>query len=135
MSAYLDEGLEEDEVADGDNQLINSLINDQAVNFEDLVFERDIPQVDQIELFCNYYTRHLEKAKFKDIRRYIEFQIFEMACVCAWESVSSSGQPFKNDVKWGVLVTHFDNILNNYPLIKGMVAGFHNKVFTSAKDS
>jgi hypothetical protein len=116
MSAYLDEGLEEDEVADGDNQLINSLINDQAVNFEDLVFERDIPQVDQIELFCNYYTRHLEKAKFKDIRRFMEFQIFEMACVCAWESVSSSGQPFKNDVKWGVLVTHFDNILNNYPL-------------------
>jgi len=90
MSADLDEGLDEDGVADGDNQLINSLINDQAVNFEDLVFERDIPQVDQIELFCNYFTRHLEKAKFKDIRRFIEFQIFEMACVCAWESVSSS---------------------------------------------
>jgi len=59
MSADLDEGLDEDGVADGDNQLINSLINDQAVNFEDLVFERDIPQADQIELFCNYYTRHL----------------------------------------------------------------------------
>ena len=59
MSADLDEGLDEDGLADGDNQLINSLINDQAVNFEDLVFERDIPQVDQIELFCNYYTRHL----------------------------------------------------------------------------
>ena len=31
--------------------------------------------------------------------------------MCAWESVSSSGQSFKNDVKWGVLVTHFDNIM------------------------
>ena len=56
------------------------------------------------------------KAKFKDIRKACELQIFELICVCAWESVSKSGQSFKNGVKWGALVTHFDNILVNYPL-------------------
>jgi hypothetical protein len=57
-----------------------------------------------------------DKAKFKDIRKACELQILELICVCAWESVSKSGQSFKNGVKWDALVTHFDNILVNYPL-------------------
>ena len=74
--------------------------------------------VDQIEVFCKYYAKHVAKAKFADIRRACEFQIFVLICVCAWEkSVSKSGQYFQNDVKWGaLLVIHSDNIIANYPL-------------------
>jgi hypothetical protein len=81
-----------------------------------LVLEKDVADVDQIEVFCNYYAKHKDNAKFKEIRIACELQIFKLICVCAWESVSKSGQSFKNDIKWGALVTHFDNILANYPL-------------------
>ena len=71
----------------------------------------------KIEAFCIYYLKHAAKAKFKNIRKACELQFFELCCcVCAWESVYISGQSFKNDVKWGALVNHFDNILANYPL-------------------
>ncbi len=51
--------------------------------------------MDQIEVFCKYYAKHVAKAKFADIRRACEFQIFVLICVCAWEkSVSKSGQYF-----------------------------------------
>jgi len=113
MSTQIEEGNEEGG-KDPDDNLIDSIIDD--VHFDDLVLEKDVADVDQIEVFCNYYSKHIEKAKFKDVRKFCEFQIFELVCVCAWESVSTSGQSFKNDVKWGALVTHFDNILANYPL-------------------
>ena len=66
--------------------------------FDDLVLEKDVVEddVDQIEVFCKYYAKHVgNKAKFTDIRRACEFQIFVLICVCAWEkSVSKSGQYF-----------------------------------------
>ena len=113
MSTQIEEGIEEG-VKDPDDNLIDSLIDD--VHFDDLVLEKNVADVDQIEVFCTYYLKHVDKAKFKDIRKSCEFQIFEMICVCAWESVSTSGQSFKNDIKWGALVIHYDNIIANYPL-------------------
>jgi hypothetical protein len=114
MSTQVEEGNEEGVLDPDYDSLIDSLIDD--VHFDDLVLEKNVADVDQIEVFCNYYTKHIEKAKFQDIRKFCEFQIFELVCVCAWESVSKSGQSVKNDIKWGALVTHFDNILANYPL-------------------
>ena len=113
MSTEVEEGIKE-RVDGVDNALIDSLID--AVHFDDLVLEKGVADVDQIEVFCAYYAKHADKVKFKDIRELCELQIFELICVCAWESVSKSGHLFKNDVKWGALVTHFDNILANYPL-------------------
>jgi hypothetical protein len=113
MSTQIEEGNEEG-VKDPDDNLIDSLIDD--VHFDDLVLEKNVADVDQIEVFCTYYLKHVDKAEFKDIRKYCEFQIFDMICVCAWESVSSSDQSFKNDIKWGALVIHNDNIVANYPL-------------------
>ena len=112
MSAQIEKEIEEGVEGVGD-ALIDSLID--AVHFDDLVLEKDVADVDQIEVFCTYYAKHADKAKFKDIRKVCELQIFELICVCAWESFSKYGQSFKNDVKWGALVTHFDNILANYP--------------------
>ena len=113
MSTQVEEGNEE-RVVDPDDNLIDSLIDD--VHFDDLVLEKNVEDVDQIEIFCKYYAKHVDKAKYKNIRKFCEFQIFELICVCAWESVSKSGQSFKNDIKGGALVTNFDNILANYPL-------------------
>ena len=81
-----------------------------------MVLEKEVADVDQIEVFCNYYAKHKDNANYKEIRIVCELQIFKLICVCAWESVSKSGQSFKNDIKWDALVTHFDNILANYPL-------------------
>ena len=113
MSTQAEDVIEEG-VEGVDDALIDSLID--AVHFDDLVLKKDVADIDQIEAFCIYYLKHAAKAKLKNIRKACELQIFELCCVCAWESVSTSGQSFKNDVKWGALVTHFDNILANYPL-------------------
>ena len=50
-----------------DDALIDSLID--AVHFDDLMLEKDVADVDQIEVFCTYYVKHAEKAKFKEIRK------------------------------------------------------------------
>ena len=75
MSTQIEEGIEEG-VKDPDDNLIDSLIDD--VHFDDLVLEKNVADVDQIEVFCTYYLNHVDKAKFKDIRKSCEFQIFEM---------------------------------------------------------
>ena len=112
MSTEVEEGIIKEGVDGGDDALIDSLID--AVRFDDLVLEKDVADVDQLEVFCTYHAKHADNAKFKDIRKLCELQIFELICVCAWECVSKSGQSFKNDVKWGaLLVTRFDNILAN----------------------
>jgi hypothetical protein len=113
MSTQAEDVIEEG-VEGVDDALIDSLID--VVHFNDLVLEKDVADIDQIEAFCTYYVKHAAKAKFKSLRKACELQIFELCCVCAWESVSTTGLSFKNDVKWGTLVTHFDNILANYPL-------------------
>ena len=113
MSTQAEDVIEEG-VEGVDDALIDSLID--VVHFNDLVLDKDVADIDQIEAFCTYYVKHIGKAKFKNLRKAFELQIFELCCVCAWESVSTSGLSFKNDVKWGTLVTHFDNILANYPL-------------------
>ena len=113
MSTQAEDVIEEG-VEGVDDALIDSLID--VVHFNGLVLEKDVADIDQIDAFCTYYVKHAGKAKFKSLRKACELQIFELCCVCAWESVSTSGQSFKNDVKWGALVTHFDNILANYPL-------------------
>ena len=78
---------EVEEGVDGvDDALIDSLID--YIHFDDLALEKDVADVDQIEVFCTYYAKHADKAKFKDIRK---LQIFELICVCAWESVSKLG--------------------------------------------
>jgi len=115
MSANIEEDLEEEVGDQADNELVEALIN-ESVNFEDLVFEKDVEEGDQIQMFCNYYAKHLDKAKFKEIRKFFEFQFFELICVCAWQHVSTSGNSYKNDIKWGALVDFFDNILANFPL-------------------
>ena len=89
MSTQIEEGNEEG-VKDPDDNLIDSLIDD--ILFDDLNLEKNVADVDQIEVFCTYYLKHVDKAKFKDFRKSCEFQIFEMICFCAWESVSTSGQ-------------------------------------------
>ena len=82
---------------DHDDNLIDSLVD--GVHFDDLVLEKDVKDVDQIEIFFSYYAKHVDKAKYKDIRKFCEYQNFELICVCAWESVSKTGQSFKNDIK------------------------------------
>ena len=89
MSTQIEEGNEEG-VKDPDDNLTDSLIDD--ILFDDLNLEKNVADVDQIEVFCTYYLKHVDKAKFKDFRKSCEFQIFEMICFCAWESVSTSCQ-------------------------------------------
>jgi hypothetical protein len=72
MSTQIEEGNEEGG-KDPDDNLIDSLIDD--VHFDDLVFlEKNVADVedveDQIEVFCNYYSKYIEKAKFKDVRKF-----------------------------------------------------------------
>ncbi len=67
MSTQIEEGNEEGG-KDPDDSLIDSLIDD--VHFDDLVLEKNVADVDQIEVFCNYYSKHIEKAKFKDVRKF-----------------------------------------------------------------
>ena len=59
-------------MVDHDDNLIDSLIDD--VHFDDLVLEKDVADVDQIENFCNYYAKHVDKAKYKDIRNFVNFK-------------------------------------------------------------
>ena len=66
MSTQIEEGNEEG-VKDPDDNLIDFLIDD--VHFDDLVPEKDVADVDQIEILWNYYAKHVDKAKFKDFRR------------------------------------------------------------------
>ena len=42
-----------------DDALIDSLID--AVHFDDLVLEKDVADIDQIEAFCTYYLKHAAK--------------------------------------------------------------------------
>jgi hypothetical protein len=39
------------------------------VHFDDLVLEKDVADIDQIEAFCTYYVKHAGKAKFKNLRK------------------------------------------------------------------
>ena len=66
-TTQIEEGNEEGG-KDPDDNLIDSLIDD--VHFDDLVLEKNVADVDQIEVFCNYYSKHIEKAKFKDVRKF-----------------------------------------------------------------
>ena len=76
-----------------------------------------MPEVDEIEEFGKFYSKHTDKPskKHDDIVKSLDYQIFEVMCVCTWESVSVSGNPFQNASKWSALSHHFDNILTNYP--------------------
>ena len=62
MSTQIEEGVED--VVDG---LIDSLID--AAYFDDLVLEKDVADIDQIEAFCTYYVKHAGEAKFKYLRK------------------------------------------------------------------
>jgi hypothetical protein len=53
MSTQIEKGNEEG-VKDPDDNLVDFLIDD--VHFDDLVLEKDVADVDQIELFLNYYA-------------------------------------------------------------------------------
>ena len=82
MSTQIEEGNEEG-VKDPDDNLIDFLIDD--VHFDDLVLEKDVADVDQIETFWNYYAKHVDKAKFKDFRRALLFRllnILTVVCLC-----------------------------------------------------
>ena len=46
---------------------VHSLID--AVHFDDLVLEKDVADIDQIEAFCTYYVKHAGEAKFKYLRK------------------------------------------------------------------
>jgi hypothetical protein len=59
MSTQAEDVIEEG-VEGVDNALINSLID--AVHFVDLVLEKDVADIDQIEAFCTYYVKHAGKA-------------------------------------------------------------------------
>ncbi len=75
MSTEVEEGIEEG--VDGvDDALIDSLID--AVHFDDLVLEKDVADVDQIEVFCAYYAKHADKAKFKDIENYVNYKYLNL---------------------------------------------------------
>ena len=111
MSADNDDEKETGEEDDAAEKKIESILN-EPIHFEDLIFEIDVPQVDEIEDFCNYYVKHCEKAKYKDIKRSCEFQIFEVICVCAWNTTFSCG----GTSKWGALANQFDIILGSYPM-------------------
>jgi len=75
MSTQIEEGNKEG-VKDPDDNLIDFLIDD--VHFDDLVLEKDVADVDQIELFWNYYAKHVDKAKFKDFRRALLFRLLNI---------------------------------------------------------
>ena len=56
MSTQVEEGIEEG-VEGIDDVLIDSLID--VVHFVDLVSEKDVVYVDQIEVFCNFIMRSM----------------------------------------------------------------------------
>ena len=60
MSTQIEEGNEEGG-KDPDDNLIDSLIDD--IHFDDLVLEKNVADVDQIEVFCNYYSKHMDILK------------------------------------------------------------------------
>ncbi len=96
--------------------LIEAVLS-EPIHFDDLVFERDVSEADPIEELCKFYTKHSGKAskKQEEIADALEFQISELICVIAWEHCSTSGERNKNDIKWGSLTGHFDNIVSNFP--------------------
>ena len=76
MSTQIEEEGNEEGVEDVVDGLIDSLID--AAYFDDLVLEKDVADVDQIEVlfFCNYYAKHADEAKFKEIKKACELQMF-----------------------------------------------------------
>jgi hypothetical protein len=60
MSTQVEEGIEEG-VEGIDDVLIDSLID--VVHFVDLVSEKDVVYVDQIEVFCNFIIRSMQLIK------------------------------------------------------------------------
>ena len=59
MSTQAEDVIEEG-VEGVDDALIDSLID--VVHFNDLVLEKDVADIDQIEAFCTYYVKHAAKA-------------------------------------------------------------------------
>ncbi len=53
LSTQVEEGVE-----GVDDALIDSLID--AVHFDDLVLEKDVVYIDQIEVFCNFIMRSMQ---------------------------------------------------------------------------
>ena len=53
----------------------------------------------KLKYFAIIMLSMLIRLSTKILEDYVK--IFELICVCAWESVSKSGQSFKNDIKWG----------------------------------
>jgi hypothetical protein len=104
------------EELDENAELIEGILNEE-IPLDILRFERDVPEVDEIQEFFKFYSKHADKPskKHDDIVKTLDYQIFEVICVCAWESVSTSGITYKNASKWSALSHHFDNILTNYP--------------------
>ena len=79
MSTQIEEGNEEG-AKDPDDNLIDFLIDD--VHFDDLVLEKDVADVVQIEIFWNYYAKYdVDKAKFKDFRRALLFRLLNILTV------------------------------------------------------
>ena len=56
MSSTQAEDVIEEGVEDPDDNLIDSLID--VAHFNDLVLEKDVTDIDQIEAFCSYYVKH-----------------------------------------------------------------------------
>ena len=67
MSTQVEEGIEEGDEG-VDDPLIDSLID--AVHFGDLVLEKDVVYVDQIEVFCNFIMQII-----REIGLFLHFKI------------------------------------------------------------
>ena len=82
--------LSNDADIDPSAELLESVLNED-VPFENLRFEGDVPEVDEIEEFCKFYSKHVDKSgsKSEEIVKFIDNQIFEVICVIAWDSVST----------------------------------------------
>ena len=74
-------------------------------------------KIDEVAEISKFYIKHADKKSktSEDIASAFEYHIFELICVVAWNCCSSSGERYKNDIRWGALATNYDNIVSNYP--------------------
>ena len=78
------------------------------------------------------WRKRRELGRKKSIAQYLHRNmkqnrsVWDKICetICCYGKVRNTS--FKNDVKWGTLVTHFDNIFANYPLKQWWRASFMN---------
>ena len=76
------------EELDENAELIEGILNED-IPFDILRFERDVPEVDEIEEFFKFYCKHADTSskKHDDIVKTLDYQIFEVIHVIVRVSI------------------------------------------------